>query len=87
MTVALCIFCGEMKIGAFSVCDRCNHPPSGDDELDMFFTDWRFSEEQLKQLGNLAKALNTQSKDPISVFMEIMLYSSNDDCIKSDDEA
>lgn len=86
MTTALCIFCGEMKIGAFSVCDKCNHPPSGDEELDIFFTDWHYPEEALEQFGNLSKALKEQSKDPIPVFREIIARLYNDDSIKSDDE-
>lgn len=87
MTVALCIFCGEWKIGAFSVCPKCDHPLSGDEGLDSFFTDWHCPKEILEHLGNVSKALKVQNKDPIPVFREIMLQCRNDDSVDSDHEA
>ena len=86
MTIALCLFCGDKKIGAFSACDKCSHPPSGDESLDLFFTDWHFPEEALEQFGNVAKGLNKQSQSPIPVFREIMLSCEGNNGRISDDE-
>lgn len=84
MTVALCMFCGEEKVGAFSDCDKCKKSPSGDEELDIFFTDWHFPKGMLEQFGNLAKELKAQNKDPIPIFRTIMLNCTNDESLKFD---
>lgn len=77
MTVALCMFCGEEKMGALSVCHQCRQPPSEDEELNIFFTDWNFPRDILQQFGTVAKELKHQGKDPIPIFKEIMLQCTN----------
>jgi len=42
VTVALCLYCGEMKYGALFECDKCNHAPTGDEQIDIIFTDCFF---------------------------------------------
>lgn len=53
MTMAICWKCGETKVGAFSLCPKCNqHPQERVDLLvSVMLTSWFNSYDQLVEVG------------------------------------
>jgi hypothetical protein len=56
MTVAVCIRCGTIKIGAFSTCEQCSFTPDYENDtkeqkLCLFLTDHFYSVEELEEIG------------------------------------
>ena len=39
MSLALCLKCGNIKIGAFNECDKCGSSSTGNEDLDIQFSD------------------------------------------------
>lgn len=53
MTKAVCVFCGDMKFGAFNACKACSRRPTADDDviLSLAMTDHYFSDSDLSNMG------------------------------------
>jgi|TARA_B110000902_G_C14165007_1_gene534606 hypothetical protein len=77
MTMALCLNCGEIKIGALIPCSNCAQGPTEDKDLDILFTDWKFSVETLTEFGNVIKAISSTSDNDKLRFSAFLLYISN----------
>ena len=77
MTMALCFNCGEIKIGALIPCSNCAQGPTEDKDLDILFTDWKFSVETLTEFGNVIKAISSTSDNDKLRFSAFLLYISN----------
>lgn len=57
MTQAVCFNCGEIKFGAYLVCDKCGKTPHTDDELilSLAMSDHYFKIDDLLQIGRDVK--------------------------------
>ena len=66
MTVAVCLNCGEYKVGAWGVCARCGTAPETDEHLAsaLLFTDHYLSPEQLNQASQQITAGQPVAVDP-----------------------
>jgi hypothetical protein len=53
MTIAVCVKCGSMKFGAYTLCKACNQYPQTDDErlYSLVFTDHYLTIEKLKEIS------------------------------------
>ena len=53
MTMAVCLKCGEIKLGAFTPCPACKFAPesSADKSKAMLLTDHLMNQERLKQVS------------------------------------
>jgi hypothetical protein len=58
MTVAVCLQCGELKLGAFNTCDQCGYSPSDDESLTkhLLVTDHYHSREMLDSIAAQIKS-------------------------------
>lgn len=74
MTMALCLNCGKLKVGALCPCFECNSPPTGD--WDMLFSDWHFSYFQLQRLGVIIKKINELTPEPRLRILSFLVYVS-----------
>lgn len=57
MTQALCLHCGEIKRGALTQCRACGSGPTGNENLDIEFSDHLIAVESLRQFGRVIQAL------------------------------
>ena len=57
MTLAVCMFCGDQKIGAFSPCPACQRTPRLEDDLvqSLAMTDHYFSKDTLDFMSEAMK--------------------------------
>lgn len=57
MTVALCLNCGGLKVGAFSRCPHCSFEPETDEDItkSLMMSDHHFNVELLKEAGEKIK--------------------------------
>lgn len=57
MTMAVCFNCGEIKFGAFCLCDKCGQGPKTEDDriISMAMTDHYFDKAGLEQISESTK--------------------------------
>jgi len=63
VTVALCLNCGQLKFGALCECFHCGSESTGYDKLDVAFTDWLCSEEELEYFGEIVREIGRHCDD------------------------
>ena len=76
MTWALCFNCGATKFGAICPCPECSVSSTGDMNLDIAFSDHRLSEETLKGLGEVVRAIRGACPDDKLRFWSFIYYIS-----------
>lgn len=76
MTMALCMNCGEAKFGATCECPSCHDTPKEDDQMNLLFSDWFCSWEQIEEFGLVIKEIGTHSEDPKLCREAFLLYIS-----------
>jgi hypothetical protein len=76
MTMALCLYCGEIKFGALCECTNCKAGATGNQQLDIAFTDWFHEVETLEALGGIIKEIEVHSQDPNVRFWAFIHYVS-----------
>lgn len=64
MTMALCLFCGELKFGALCRCEKCGEGSTGEMGIDIAFSDRRMPKKSLVALGRIVRLINTSSSKP-----------------------
>jgi hypothetical protein len=74
MTTALCCYCGDTKFGAFCPCGSCGAAASGDQGLDILFSDHRMPVRTLKDFGGIIKRLSAHCEDPEIRFWAFLSY-------------
>jgi len=77
MTVALCTNCGNLKDGAYLACGKCNCGPTGNQDLDIAFTDHYLTERTLREFGKVIQALHCNTTDEATAFWAFMKYVSD----------
>jgi len=78
MTVAICIYCGSVKGGAFVPCSSCGKTPDNEDDMVRSFvlTDHHFPVAQLQYLSEKIKSgsnLDLQIDDSVMQRMKAAL--------------
>jgi parallel beta-helix repeat protein len=63
VTIALCLNCGKIKIGALCPCPCCGLSSSGDVDLDLLFSDHHLTPESLSQLGQVIGNIRSSTTD------------------------
>jgi len=63
VTIALCLNCGKIKIGALCPCPGCGLSSSGDVDLDLLFSDHHLTPESLSQLGRVIGNIRSSTTD------------------------
>ena len=76
MTTALCLNCGETKLGALCPCSACNAPATGDHSLDILFCDHQITVPTLRRLGDVIKQIHAETGDPDIAFWAFISYMS-----------
>jgi len=74
MTMALCMNCGDIKWGAWCPCPNCRVASSGDQNLDIAFSDHCVSVEQLDLLGDIVRQIATHCDDSDLRFAAFLKY-------------
>jgi len=72
MTVALCTNCGNLKVGAYLACEKCNCGPTGNQDLDIAFTDHYLTEQTLREFGQVIQAIRLNTNDEATAFWAFM---------------
>lgn len=62
MTFALCFGCGHIKFGALLPCPECKAGPTGQNELDITFSDHVFTVGTLREFGGFVQTLHAASE-------------------------
>lgn len=76
MTIALCINCGEIKFGAFCLCDKCQVSSSGNQDLDIQFSDHCLAIDTLEEFGSVIKMIQTLCDDANTRYWIFIYYVS-----------
>jgi hypothetical protein len=76
MTLALCLFCGEAKFGAWCPCHKCHAGPSGDKDLDIAFSDHLLAPATIEGFGEVVKTIRQETDDRDLVFWTFIRYIS-----------
>lgn len=76
MTNALCVDCGNIKFGAFCKCDKCHAETTGNQFLDIIFSDHHYSVETLEQFAKAIKEIHAHCEDPVIQFWAFIHYIS-----------
>jgi hypothetical protein len=63
MTWAMCLKCGDIKIGALVPCSKCEAPATGNIGLDILFSDHRIPREKLLELGSVVSEIHRICED------------------------
>jgi hypothetical protein len=63
MTLALCLNCGVTKFGAVCPCPQCKFSTTGDFNLDITFSDHRFSKTTLQAFGAVIASIHRVCDD------------------------
>lgn len=74
MTMALCLNCGEIKCGALCDCPACQSPSSGNDDLDIAFSDWGMEIETMEECGKVIRQIAQNCEDPALRHWAFMQY-------------
>ena len=79
MTMALCLNCGGIKLGALCACHNCQAEATGDQNLDVYFTDWIHSIETLEYYGAVIREIHSHGDSSEDCFWAFMLFVTNTD--------
>lgn len=79
MTMALCLNCGGIKLGALCACHNCQAEATGDQNLDVYFTDWIHSIETLEYYGAVIREIHSHGDSSENCFWAFMLFVTNTD--------
>jgi len=82
MTTALCLMCGSTKFGAWCPCPVCSASSSGDQNLDIMFSDHYVAVETLKELGGVLRTIITHPDVPPDMRPKIFLAYVSKNCPK-----
>jgi hypothetical protein len=74
MTPALCLRCGETKFGAWCPCFKCGAEASGDEDLEIAFSDQMMIARTIKGFGAVIKAIRQGTNDPDVVLWTFIAY-------------
>ena len=74
MTLAICLRCGEMKVGALTDCPVCGTGPSGDLQLDILFSDHRMSHEDLNHFSEVVRKISDATPGFPEAFRGFMVH-------------
>jgi hypothetical protein len=74
MTMALCLNCGGLKFGALCPCPACEAASTGNQELDIAFSDHVYSDQMLAELGAVIKVLQAHCDNPQERFWAFLYY-------------
>jgi len=78
MSLALCLKCGNIKIGAFNECDKCGSPSTGNEDLDIQFSDWKLSVENIDFFSNIIQNISNMCSNKKIVFWTFLAYISKE---------
>lgn len=78
MSLALCFNCGNVKFGALCECDKCSIASTGNIELDILFSDWNFSEDNLTKFGNIVADIQQNTNNNSLAFWTFLKFISNE---------
>lgn len=78
MSLALCFNCGNVKFGALCECDKCGIGSTGNVDLDILFSDWKYSEETLSKFGNIVADIQQNTNDKNLAFWTFLKFISNE---------
>jgi hypothetical protein len=76
MTQALCLNCGAIKFGAFNPCPECKASSTGNQDLDIAFSDHFLSESTLKDFGSVIRQIREVCDDGKVRFWAFITYVS-----------
>ena len=77
MTDALCLNCGAIKFGALCSCPKCKCGASDNREVNILFSDHRFSREVLEDFSKVIQLLGTVAMDPQVRVWAFLKYMSD----------
>jgi len=78
MSLALCFNCGNVKVGALCECDKCGIESTGNVDLDILFSNWKFSEDVLSKFGNVVVQIQQNTNDKSIAFWTFLKFISNE---------
>lgn len=76
MTIALCLYCGDLKFGALCPCSSCATHAVDFAELNILFSDHQIPKEDLTQFGEIIAHFRTKTHDQMLVFWAFVHYIS-----------
>ncbi len=76
MTTALCLYCGNLKHGAFLPCGGCHYEASGNRQLDIAFSDHYLTEDTLRAFGRVIQCLCKNATDDVVAGWAFMRHIS-----------
>ena len=74
MTLAICLRCGDRKVGALTQCPGCGSGPSGDLELDILFSDHQMSHGDLDHFSEVIRKINSATSGFPGSFRAFMVH-------------
>ncbi len=77
MTTALCTNCGNLKFGAYLSCEKCNCGLTGKMGIDALFNDYSFTEQTLREFGQVIQTLRFKTNDEDIAFWAFVKHVSD----------
>ena len=74
--MALCFKCGDLKFGALCPCLSCDADSTGNESLDILFSDHRLSTGDLTEFGKIVAHFRAKTDDDNLVFWCFIKYIS-----------
>ncbi len=78
MSLALCLSCGNIKAGAFTECEKCGVSSTGNEDLDIQFSDWKLSTENIKSFSSIIQNISGVCSNEKIVFWTFLAYISKE---------
>jgi len=78
MSLALCLSCGNIKAGAFTECEKCGAQSTGNEDLDIQFSDWKLSIENIEFFSNIIQDISNICSNEKIVFWTFLAYISKE---------
>ena len=77
MSLALCFNCGNVKFGALCECDKCGMTSTGNADLDILFSDWKYSADILEKFGSVVVQIQETTPDKNIAFWAFLKFISD----------
>ena len=85
MTVAVCIYCGEIKHGAFNPCHSCSRAPTTEEDaaISLLLTDHTYGKQRLEEIGMSIRSGKSPTMDAqtrammLGVVRQSKMFSDN----------